>query len=238
MNPNTGFLGGACLVFMVHPYSCSPGRSRLYEHGPRRNRGSSSSRERGHSRTRGGDPGLDCDGRDPGKPAFEHALGDQTTEEEREQIAKKSFENLFISMGEMIHMDQIMNKWQDHCRIDGGEIVDKLVDDGKGFMVFGGHFGGWTMPAFFPKLFPELPGINIVARPVRNPKIQSMLDYIVANFKGKINSWSCLTADNTYPRSIFIRQLAIVELPNKTLLSSKLNYVITFRESRDRIISA
>ncbi len=119
---------------------------------------------------------------------LELALGDETTEEEREEIAWKSFENLFITFAEVIHMFQFKPVWRDRFTIEGGEQIDEYIAQGRGFMVFGGHFGGWL--SFYPVVdrFPDLPGSNLIARPPRNPKMQEMIEYLAGKMGGKIIS--------------------------------------------------
>jgi KDO2-lipid IV(A) lauroyltransferase len=117
---------------------------------------------------------------------LEQALGATTTPEERERIGRESFESLFISFAELLHMDQIYARWQEHYRIEGGEIVDRIIAEGKGFFVFGGHFGGWLSMALVTYRFPNCPGYNMVARPMRNPRIQQLAEYLASQFGGSI----------------------------------------------------
>jgi KDO2-lipid IV(A) lauroyltransferase len=118
---------------------------------------------------------------------LEQALGETTTPEERERIAWQSFESsIFITFAELLHMDQIYARWQEHFRFEGAEIVDRFVERGQGFFVFGGHFGGWTSMASVTLRFPRCPGFNMVARPQRNPYIQQLLEYLAGKFGGNI----------------------------------------------------
>jgi KDO2-lipid IV(A) lauroyltransferase len=117
---------------------------------------------------------------------LEQALGADTTPEQREEIARRSFINLFISMGELLHMDTIYQRWQDHFSFEGAEIVDDIIRQGKGFFAFGGHFGGWTSMASVFYRFPDLPGRNMVARPMRNPYVQNLVEYLASKFGGEI----------------------------------------------------
>ncbi len=117
---------------------------------------------------------------------LEHALGDETTPEERERIAFRSLENLFLAVGELIHLEKITDNFNQHFTWEGKEIVDRYIAEGKGFFVFGGHYGGWTLPSVAPALFPELHAVNMVARPLRNPYLDSILHYLAGKFKGKV----------------------------------------------------
>lgn len=117
---------------------------------------------------------------------LEYALGDTATPEQREEIAWKSFENMFVSIAEFIHMDSILGRWREHAEFEGAEIVDRLIQEKKGFFVFGGHLGGWTMPGLAVRRFPDCPGFNIVARPLRNPRLQTLFEYMAEKFSGRV----------------------------------------------------
>jgi KDO2-lipid IV(A) lauroyltransferase len=117
---------------------------------------------------------------------LEMALDGETTAKEREEIARKSFESLFISLGELFHMDQMYASWRKHFTYEGDEILDRLIKEGRGFFVFGGHFGAWLSMASVVYRFPDLPGVNIVARPMRNPRVQELMEYLASKFGGEI----------------------------------------------------
>jgi len=116
---------------------------------------------------------------------LELALGAETTPEERERIAKQSFINLFISVGELIHMDSIVARLDRQVEFEGDEIVEGLLKEGRGFFIFGGHFGGWMMPSLFPARFPGVE-VGMVARPLRNPYLQGLLEYLADKFGGRV----------------------------------------------------
>lgn len=106
--------------------------------------------------------------------------------EERERIGRESLISLLVSVGECLHMDQMYAHFDKHFNYIGKENVQPLIERKKGFFVFGGHFGGWMLPGAVMCAFPDLPGANMVARPLRNPKMQELLDYLAVNFGGRI----------------------------------------------------
>lgn len=117
---------------------------------------------------------------------LESALGDQFTPEQREEIARQSFENMFLTMGEFIHMDTIIGHWQKHFTFEGVEILERLIEQKKGMFVVGGHFGAWLMDAVMSPKFPGIPGLNVVVRPLRNPRLQQVLEFVAGKFGGKL----------------------------------------------------
>ncbi len=117
---------------------------------------------------------------------LELAFGDELTPEERERIARESLESLFLSMVELVNLNKIYRHWRDHFTLEGDEIIDRMIEEGRGFIVFGGHFGMWTSMAPVVMRFPDLPGFNIVARPLRNPYMQNLIEYLAVKYHGKI----------------------------------------------------
>ncbi len=117
---------------------------------------------------------------------LDHAFGESMSASEKERIARESMINLCLSFGELLCMDAMYPKWEKHFEIVGGEHVDKCIEEGKGFFVFGGHFGGWTSMGSVLYRFPKCPGFNMVARPLRNPYMQELLDFLADKFGGRI----------------------------------------------------
>jgi Kdo2-lipid IVA lauroyltransferase/acyltransferase len=117
---------------------------------------------------------------------LELALGDRTTPAERERIARESMISLFLSLGELLHMDQIYAHWEQCFQVEGAEHIRPLVEAKKGFFGLGAHLGGWMLPGAIYCIFPELPWANLVARPIRNPYLQGLLEFVGKNFDGSI----------------------------------------------------
>ena len=117
---------------------------------------------------------------------LELALGGETTTEERERIGRESMINVFISVGECLHMYKIYDRWERHFQFEGKEWVRQLIDRKQGFFAFGGHFGGWMLPGAIMLPFPDLPGAAMVARPLRNPYMQELLEHMAKDFGGRL----------------------------------------------------
>jgi len=114
------------------------------------------------------------------------ALSDEYSEEEREEIAKDSMESLFIAMAEVLFMDNIYAKWEKRFEFEGEEVLERLIGEGRGFFVFGGHWSAWTTMGSLVLRFPEIPDFNMIARPLRNPYMQELLEYIGRSFGGNV----------------------------------------------------
>ena len=108
---------------------------------------------------------------------LELALSQEYSIEERERIGRQSIEHLFWSLGELMHWERIHGRLSEHFKFEGAEIIERLVAAKQGFFLVGGHLGGWaTMSLVFK--FPELPAIHMVAKGMRNAKVQGLLEYL------------------------------------------------------------
>jgi len=117
---------------------------------------------------------------------LELALGAETTPEERERIGRESLIHVLVSVGECLHMYRMYAHPEKYFTFIGRENVRPLIDRGQGLFAFGGHFGGWMLPGAIMLAFPDLPGAGMVARPLRNPRLQELLEYMVVQFGGHL----------------------------------------------------
>ncbi len=115
------------------------------------------------------------------------AFGESKSEEELERIAKESFVNAAYSPIELVNADKIISEWKERFTFEGDDLIDQAVRDGKGFFVFGGHLGCWTLIPIFPVRFlPEDQMGNVVIRPQRNPYFDNYLRGIVKKWRGNM----------------------------------------------------
>ena len=107
---------------------------------------------------------------------LEQALGDQTTAAERVEILRDTLTNLAYTFAELMHMDQIMDDWQNRFEFEGAPLIEEMIARRQGMIVFGGHFGGWTIFKAIGMRFPPLIGhAHVVIRPQRNPYLDQWL---------------------------------------------------------------
>jgi len=119
---------------------------------------------------------------------LEMALGDQTTAAERVTIFRNCLVNLAYTFAELLHMDRIMDDWQNRFEFEGAHLIEEMLARKKGMIVFGGHFGGWTMFKAIGMRFPPLIShAHVVIRPQRNPYLDQWLRrYIDQNSPGSL----------------------------------------------------
>jgi len=119
---------------------------------------------------------------------LELALGRETTPEERERIGRLSFENMFLSIGELLHYNEIhMRNLDQHFTFAGTDILERYLAQKQGVFLIGGHLGGWTTMSLIFR-FPQMPAVYLVAKGLGNPRLQGLLDYIAAPFNVHIIS--------------------------------------------------
>lgn len=93
-------------------------------------------------------------------------------------LARKTFENLGRSAAEVIHISNrktssvynFLNKW---ITIDGKANLEGAINKGKGVIYLTAHFGNWESMALI--LGANDCALNIIVRPLDNPKIDRLI---------------------------------------------------------------
>ncbi|MCA9431707.1 MAG: lysophospholipid acyltransferase family protein [Candidatus Omnitrophica bacterium] len=108
---------------------------------------------------------------------LEDCLGDSTTLEEREEIAKRVFRNSALSVAESIGLSA-WGKWENwvEFEMDGLENLNEALREGKGAVCVNAHFGNWeVMTALI--CASGYPG-TVVTRPVKDPRLDEWVTRI------------------------------------------------------------
>jgi KDO2-lipid IV(A) lauroyltransferase len=98
------------------------------------------------------------------------AFGQEKSMAELEEIAKRAFTNLGMTLVEFFRMPRLrMNYYDRYARVEGWDRLNRALKDGKGVIALTFHFGNWEMPSLGASFF----GYPIVAlaQSVRNPWI-------------------------------------------------------------------
>ena len=117
---------------------------------------------------------------------LELALGRETSPEQREEIARASFANLFIAFAEVLHYFPL--HFVDHTRyftFEGVEILEQYRRQKQGVFLISGHFGGWATMPLVPR-FPEGPLMHMVARLMTNRYLQDLMDELAEPYHLRI----------------------------------------------------
>jgi len=99
------------------------------------------------------------------------------TAAELKAIAIGSFQNFLKTTFEMMRAPKLTRKWMDEHVIDGlhyKDLLQELVDEGKGVVIMVPHCGNWYMAAWSMAKY-GLPLFAIAARQ-RNPKIDAWVN--------------------------------------------------------------
>ena len=149
---------------------------------------------------------------------LELALGDQTTAAERIAILRGCLVSLAVTFAEFMHMDKIMDDWQNRFEFEGDHLIEETIARKKGMIVFGGHLGGWTIFKVIALRFPQLIGhCHFVGRPQRNPYLDQWLRRFV---------------DQTSPGSLMINTRGSGDLIEQVLERGDLVGMFMDQESR------
>lgn len=93
-------------------------------------------------------------------------------------LARRTFENLGRSAAEVIHISnrktpfihKFFDKW---VTIDGKDNLEGAINKGKGVIYLTAHFGNWELMAL--RLGANDCALNIIVRPLDNPKIDRLI---------------------------------------------------------------
>jgi KDO2-lipid IV(A) lauroyltransferase len=108
------------------------------------------------------------------------------TDSEYSTILKMMWDNLGRVFAEYPHLEKIARQ---NVKIEGLEILEKLRDDNKPAILFGGHFSNWEIVA--PAILEHNLEIDLLYRRPNNPYIDKMLEKS-RSLNGKLK---------TYPKS-------------------------------------
>lgn len=91
---------------------------------------------------------------------LEVAFGLGKSPQELEEIARKTFSNLGMTLVEFLRMPRLgMGYYNQYIRVEGWEHLDRALEEGKGVIALTFHFGNWEMPGLGAAFF----GYPIVA---------------------------------------------------------------------------
>ena len=101
----------------------------------------------------------------------------EKSEKEAKAIAVRSLQNVLQTAVEMMRAPRLDRKWMDRYVVDGPKyknLLQGLVDEGKGVVIMVPHSGNWYMAAWSMAKY-GLPLCAIAARQ-RNPKINAWMN--------------------------------------------------------------
>jgi KDO2-lipid IV(A) lauroyltransferase len=97
------------------------------------------------------------------------AFDQEKSEQEIRSIAKKSLQNLGMSVVEFFRLPETdMGEFEKKVSIEGLEIYKKALDNKKGILLLLSHFGNWELMGLMSK-FLGCP-ITVIARPIKKNK--------------------------------------------------------------------
>ena len=105
------------------------------------------------------------------------AWGDELTEKERKNIARKNFIHLARVVLELPYIRKVTpEEVEGFVSFDGLEHFNAAMEKGRGVLLLTSHFGNWELMALaFSLLYRP---INIVIRPLDIPLLDSLITHI------------------------------------------------------------
>jgi KDO2-lipid IV(A) lauroyltransferase len=115
------------------------------------------------------------------------AFGDEKSITELRHIAKRSFQNLGLTLIEFFLLKKYGRRWfEKNIEFAGYEEAKREYDKGQGILVLTAHFGNWELMGAMTGL-KGVP-INVVARPLDNPLLDRMINDLREFFGNQVIS--------------------------------------------------
>jgi KDO2-lipid IV(A) lauroyltransferase len=129
------------------------------------------------------------------------------TENETKRIAKKTYQNLFIVLIEILYLPFLEKvEIENLIKIKNPELIHKALSLNKGLIFVSAHFGNWEILALSAALRLKTQ-FSIVTKPLRNP--------FVDNF---INSWRTKFGNKVVPLGLSVKNI-FKELLEKKIIA-------------------
>ena len=110
------------------------------------------------------------------------------TEEQRRLIAKQSFQNLMITMGELFIMHRMSDeKLKEIVKFKNLDVVEKAKAKNKSILFLSAHYGNWELLAYSVGYFTQTP-LTIVVKPQSNKYLDKILNKIRTHRNNKVVS--------------------------------------------------
>ncbi len=114
---------------------------------------------------------------------LEIALPD-LSDDEKSEILHGCLQSLGRQLGLVSHFKKFTHEEvQNLVEFEGREIFEKAHAQGKGMLIFTGHFGSWEVFNLLPPAFGY--PVNVLVRRIDNPKVEAFVDSFRTWFGGK-----------------------------------------------------
>ena len=90
----------------------------------------------------------------------------------RERVVQAMFDGLGRSVAEILLLDELARDLDRHVRVEGLDVMDQALAEGRGVIAITGHIGNWELLAatFGLKGYP----VTVVATPVKGERLNEM----------------------------------------------------------------
>ncbi|MCK4248714.1 MAG: mitochondrial fission ELM1 family protein, partial [Candidatus Omnitrophica bacterium] len=133
------------------------------------------------------------------------ALSHQKSPEQLRQINRGLFENLGMNLMEVLYFPKFDKEFMEkYVQVEGKEYVDQALEQGKGLIYIGAHFGNWELSALKISMFGY--PLHVLAREQRHSQLNDLL-----------NSYRQIKGAGVVPKGMAVRQIMRSLKNNQTI---------------------
>lgn len=127
---------------------------------------------------------LDARHREIALSNLQRAFGAEKTEDEKQKIAQRCFENFGEMIADFLKYSSLSpSKRKALIKVQGLEYFHQAQSRKKGIIIVSAHYGQWEVASFF---LSHLGKLNVVARPLDNPLLEKKLTQMRTSLGAKI----------------------------------------------------
>ncbi len=107
----------------------------------------------------------------------------EKSQKERDKIVVQYYQHLGDCIVEIVKLLHISDKQlEEHIRVEGTDVIDRLASDGRSIIIFLGHYGNWEWVQEVTRHY-DRPSLNAeLYRPPKDPVADEIMNQIRARF--------------------------------------------------------
>ena len=105
---------------------------------------------------------------------LDRAFGDTKTAQEKQRIARASFQSMAMSIADLFLVEKAVQKVDQYFDLQGNEHLEKVFSRGKGAVLVISHLGSWEYLSFLPYITGQK--WSVIVKDIKNPYVNQEID--------------------------------------------------------------